>query len=173
MSLDRTPDLPGRQVRTRIFDVEYVHLALPDGDDLYLTEHGLGWARMLLPDNYWTDRAWFREHSQPLPGTSTVFRIRTKPVDRPGLDIVLKWNRMGQDIPGGTLAHELDGAEFNSPFEEFALTGELRRTRWESPGTIRTHKPLAIYVPRGRLDLDRLGRREYKLQAKQEVHRGA
>lgn len=159
--------------RVRVLDVEYAHVQLPGGDDLYFTEFGLPMVEQLMPENYWTDKDWFRAHHQRLSGTSTVYRIETRPVGgRRGLDIVLKWNRMGQDVPGSTEADALTTAEFNSPFEEFALTIEMRQTRFESPGVLYTHKPLAIYVPAKRADLDRLGRREHRMTAKQNAHKG-
>ncbi len=166
-------DTVGRFPRVRVLDVEYAHVQLPGGDDLYLTEFGLPLVEQLMPENYWTDKTWFRAHHQPLSGTSTLYRIATKPLaGRRGLDIVLKWNRMGQDVPGSTEADDLTTAEFNSPFEEFALTIEMRQTRFESPGALYTHKPLAIYVPAKRADLDRLGRREHRMTAKQNAHKG-
>ncbi len=157
--------------RITVLGVEFVHVQLPGGDDLYLTDHGRPFADQLLPQNYWTDQAWFASHSTKLPGTSTLYRIATKPVAGRSIDVVLKWNRMGQDIPGETAASDLAGAEFNSPFEEFSLLLELRNTRFESPGAVYTHKPLAIYVPGAYVDLDRLGRRAYKIEAMQRSHR--
>jgi hypothetical protein len=115
--------------RIRVMDVEYVHLSLPDGDELYLTEYGLPFARQLLPQNFWTDEAWLRGHCERLSGSSTLYRIRTKHVGGKHKDIVLKWNRMGQDVPGTTQAEDLATAEFNSPFEEFSLAIELRKAR--------------------------------------------
>jgi len=41
----------------------------------------------------------------------------------------------------------------------------LRNTRYESAGQIFTHRPLAIYVPAGDIELDRLGRKSYKMKA--------
>ncbi|HUV06883.1 MAG TPA: hypothetical protein VMX75_04080, partial [Spirochaetia bacterium] len=79
-------------------------------------------------------------------------------------------NRMGQDIPGAEESDELVNAEFNSPFEEFSLVMELRNSRYESPGMIITQRPLAIYVPSERLELWRIGRKEYKMQSKVENH---
>ena len=153
--------------RVRVMGVEYVHLELPDGDDLYLTEHGLPFAAQLMPDGFWTDQAWSRAHRERLNGTSTVYRIRTKPAGGKSKDIVLKWNRMGQDVPGATQADDLLTAEFNSPFEEFALTLELRRAAGPSGGRLYTHKPLAIYVPAEYIDSDRLGRKAHRVQSKQ------
>ena len=167
------PGAAGRFPRVRVLDVEYAHVRLAGGDDLYLTEFGLPLAEQLMPENYWTDKDWFRAHHERLSGTSTLYRISTRPVaGRRGLDIVLKWNRMGQDVPGSTQVDDLTTAEFNSPFEEFALTIEMRETRFESPGALYTHKPLAIYVPAQRADLDRLGRREHRMTAKQDSHKG-
>jgi hypothetical protein len=164
---------PQSAPRVRVLDVEYAHVRLPGGDDLYLTEFGLPLAEQLMPENYWTDKDWFRGHSERLSGTSTLYRIATRPVaGRRGLSIVLKWNRVGQDVPGSTEADDLTTAEFNSPFEEFALAIEMRETRYESPGVLYTHKPLAIYVPAQKADLDRLGRKEHRMAAKQDAHKG-
>jgi len=147
-----------------VFGVGYMHLAFEDGDDLYVTEHGLPFIENLLPENFWTDNEWFKGHSKKLSGTSTLYKITTKPVDGRCKDIVLKWNRMGQDVPGLTGVDEGSNIEFNSPFEEFALVRELRYARHELSGRVITHKPLAIYVPGSQIQLDRLGRKLYKMQ---------
>ena len=151
-----------------MFGVGYLHLQMDDGSDLYVTRYGLPSLRHLLPHNYWTDKDWFAEHSVRLPGTSTVYRIMTKEIDGISKEIVLKWNRMGQDIPGETQALDLSSAAFNSPFEEFSLVIELRNTRPEIPGGFSIHKPLAIYVPRKYVEMDRLGRKRYKIEAIQK-----
>jgi hypothetical protein len=153
-----------------VLDVEYRHVQLANGDDLYLTRHAREMADIRDPANYWTDDAWFRTHSSRLSGTSTVYRIATKPVAGRQRDIVLKWNRMGQDVPGETQARDMETAEFNSPFEEFSLVEELRRRTDESPQPFLTHRPLAIYVPRRRIDPKQLGRKSYKLETKLESH---
>ena len=153
-----------------MFGVKYLHLLLQDGSDLYITEYGLPFAGHLLPQNYWTDVAWFNRHSLRLPGSSTLYRIETKAVDGQSKQIVLKWNRMGQDVPGETEADDLLGAEFNSPFEEFSLLMELRDVRGEGPGRLATHRPLAIYVPREFVEMDRLGRKSYRIEAMQKSH---
>ena len=159
----------GQIKSTRVFGVEYQHLQLPNGDGLYLTEYGLHFIENLLPENFWTDKSWFREHSEKLRGTSTLYKVTTKEVDGRSKDIVIKWNRMGQDIPGSFDLKELN-IEFNSPFEEFALVTELRNSRHKSAGNIFTHKPLAIYVQAGHVDLDRLGRKAYKMEAIMSSH---
>jgi hypothetical protein len=66
---------------------------------------------------------------------------------------------------------DLSGAEFNSPFEEFALVMELRDSRYESHGRIITQKPLGVYVPSEKVELWRTGRKESKMQIKLDVHR--
>jgi len=159
-----------RQPRIKILDVEYFHLQLADGSDLYVTEHGRPFMRQLLPENHWSDRDWFAGHSAKLCGTGSLYRITTKEVAGVSRDIVLKWNRMGEDIPGETQASGMDTAKFNSPFEEFSLVIEMRNVRGGADGLIRTHKPLAIYVPRKYVDAERMGRKRYILDAVQRKH---
>jgi len=156
--------------RITVFGVGYLHLRIEDGSDLYVTQHGLPFIKCLLPESHWADKAWFAAHSVKLPGTSAVHRITTKEVDGKSIDIVLKWNRMGQDIPGETEATDLNGAAFNSPFEEFSSVIELRNVRRESPGQLFTHRPLAIYVPRKYVAAERLGRKPYKMDSIQKTH---
>lgn len=158
------------QPTIRVLGVDYLHLRLGDGSDLYVTDYGRPFIRYLLPENHWADRAWLKAHSVRLRGTSSLYRITTKPVDGLAKDIVLKWNRMGQDIPGETEAADLAGAEFNSPFEEFSLLIELRDSARTAAGRIRTHKPLAIYVPRKYVEAERLGRKQYRIAAIQRKH---
>ena len=160
-----------------VLDVRYAHVRAGP-DDLYLTQYGLPFRGQLLPHNFLTDRGWFEANSQKLfgshmrsGGTGTLYRIRTKPAEGRSLDIVLKWNRMAQDVPGYRESEELQTAEFNSPFEEFALVMEMRATGGESGRKrVRTHRPLAIYVPGSTVDPERLGRREYKMREKIRNH---
>lgn len=153
----------------KVFDLDYYHLNFSDGDDLYVTEHGLPFIHNLLPENFWIDKDWFEGHSEKLEGTSTLYKVTTKEINGKSKDIVMKWNRMGQDIPGAFDLKEWN-LEFNSPFEEFALVTELRNTRYDSEGQIFTHKPLAIYVPPEHVELDRLGRRSYKMKTIMSNH---
>jgi hypothetical protein len=157
--------------KIRLFGVDYQHLKLRGGDDLYVTQYGMSCIDNLLPENFWTDEAWFQNHSRRLRGTSTVYKVTTKEVAGRSKDIVIKWNRMGQDIPGSIDLKELN-VEFNSPFEEFALVTEFRDINHESEGRIFTHKPLAIYVPMTHIDLERLGRKTYKMEAIISSHNG-
>ncbi|NQT17957.1 MAG: hypothetical protein HQ582_34720, partial [Planctomycetes bacterium] len=103
-----------------VLGVKYLHLRMEDGTDLYVTEHGLPFTKYLLPENHWYDLAWRDCHSIRLPGTSTLYRMTTKEVEGRSKQIVIKWNRMGQDIPGETASGDLAGAEFNNPFMEFS-----------------------------------------------------
>ena len=154
-----------------VLGVKYLHLQMGDGTDLYVTEHGLPFIKCLLPENHWGDPAWRGSHRVRLLGTSSVYRVTTKEVDGRSIDVVIKWNRMGQDIPGETAAAgDLDGAAFNSPFMEFSLVLEMRNTRNESPGQLYTHRPLAIYVPRRFVEGERLGRKKYKMKEIQRRH---
>ena len=153
-----------------VLGVKYLHLRVNDGTDVYVTEYGLPFTQCLMPENHWADDAWMKLHSVRLPGTSALFHVRTKEVGGHSRDIVVKWNRMGQDIPGETRAFDAANAEFNSPFLEFSLVLEMRNTHLESPGRLFTHKPLAIYVPRKYVKGEQLGRRRHKMEAIQRSH---
>ena len=149
MKLEQVSHVLDKIVQTKVFDVAYHHVSFPNGDDLYLTQYGYPFIMNLLPDSFLTDEAWYRSHSEKQRGTSCIYKVKTKYMAGQSLDIVFKWNRMGQDIPGLFDAPELINEEFNSPFEELALVKELRSTRNESSGQILTHKPLAIYAKGG------------------------
>ena len=155
----------------KIFDVFYLHMILDNEDDFYVTKYGLPFIKHLYLGNYLTDDSWFNKHSVRLEGSSTTYKLATKKIDGISKDIVIKYNRMGQDIPGNEECEELNSSEFNSPFEEFSLLMELRNSKYESPGRIITQKPLAIYVPSERVELWQLGRREYKMQTMKEIHK--
>ncbi len=155
----------------KILGVEYAHLKLKDNSDLYFTSNGLPFIENLKPENFWTDKRWLDKNSKRLSGTGCVYKIKTKKVNGRHKDIVMKWNRMGQDIPGAEECEELMNAEFNSPFEEVSLVMELRSAmRSFSPKTI-IHNPLAIYVPTERSELWQTGRKEYKMQYKIKSHK--
>ncbi len=153
-----------------VLGVKYLHLRVEDGTDLYVTEFGLPYTKCLMPENHWADSAWMKEHGTRLPGTSAIFRVTTKEVEGRSQEIVVKWNRMGQDIPGETQAADAETAEFNSPFMEFSLVLELRGVREGTPRRLYTHKPLAIYVPRKYVRGEQLGRRRHKMAAIQRSH---
>jgi hypothetical protein len=150
-----------------LLGVEYSHLKTSDGGELYLTEHGRPLWEHLLPEN-WYAREWFVPNRERLVGTSTVYKVPTKPVNGIVLHLVVKWSRVGEAVPLDTLTiNRFINAEFNSPFEEFALVMELRAGDGRLPGLrVRMQKPLAIYVPSERLQLWQTGRSESKIAAK-------
>jgi hypothetical protein len=154
----------------RILGVDYVHVSMGDKGDLYLTNYGAPYYQHLLPEN-WYDQPWLGEKRQRLLGTGTVFRLPTKPVQshlRPSIDLCIKWSRVGQDVPLDTLTlYSNINADFNSPFEEFALVEELRRGEYGPRNLrIRTQKPLGIYVPSERMQLWQTGRSRDKILAR-------
>ncbi len=156
---------------TKILGVEYAHIILDSQDDLYLTSYGLPFMEHLMPENFWLDKEWIKKNSQKLSGTSSIYKVCTKCIKGKDKDTVIKWNRMGQDIPA---AQDLVGsghAAFNSPFEEFSLVVELRNVLFRSREKIPLQKPLAIYVPAKNIELSRLGRKEYLMKELISSHR--
>jgi hypothetical protein len=89
------------------------------------------------------------------------------------LDIVLKWNRMGTDVPGETFDEKskLENARFLSPFEEFQLLQELKAGLRYTPGVFELQIPMAIYVPAMKEDSVSLGRRDYLMSFIQKKHK--
>ena len=153
----------------QILGVDYFHLKTQDGGDLYLTEYGRPFLRHLLPDN-WFEKEWFEKNRQRLEGSSTVYRVATRVVGNRSLDLVIKWCRVGEEVPFDTMTlNKFAQAEFNSPYEEFSLVTELRDIR--SARMVRTHKPLGIYVPAERWQLWQTGRSESRIARKKARHR--
>ncbi len=150
-----------------LLGVDYAHLKTSDGGDLYLTKYGVPFFQHLLPEN-WYAKGWFEAKRERLTGTSTVYRVPTRKLRGLGLNLVVKWSRVGEDVPLDTLTiNKFINAEFNSPFEEFSLLMELRQGGYGPPGIkIHTQRPLAIYVPSERLQLWQTGRSESKIAAK-------
>jgi len=147
-----------------LLGVVYVHAKMGDEGDLYLTEYGLQHPDLLDIDN-WYERQWFESHRCRLTGTSSVFRVLTKEVNGRAMQLVVKNNRMGEDVPLNThTLIEFINAEFNSPWEEFALTMELRENKYGPKDlTVQTQQPLAIYVPSEELQLWQTGRSREKI----------
>ncbi|MGA2241047.1 MAG: hypothetical protein ABSH11_03300 [Verrucomicrobiota bacterium] len=164
-------DLPASHSAISLLGVDYIHLKTADGGDLYLTSFGLPLWKSLLPEN-WYAREWFEAKRERLEGTSTIYKVPTRPVNGRVLHLVVKWSRVGEVVPMDTLTvNKFINAEFNSPFEEFSLLMELRRGG-VGPAAIRirTQLPLAIYVPSERLQLWQTGRSEDKIRAKVTRH---
>jgi len=167
-----------RRAPLTVFGVQYEHIQLRDGGELFLTPFGVPWVENLMPDMFWTDKQWFSAnstklfgHSHRSGGSGTVYRVRTKPKNGKSKEIVVKWNRMAQDVPGNRDHDQLLTVEFNSPFEEFSLLLEMRDAwRQFNEKRIFTHKPLAVYVPAETVDPDRLGRKEHRMRDIIEKH---
>lgn len=155
----------------KVFDVEYTHLKLEKEADIYFTKRGLPFIENLMPENFITDRRWYKENSRRLSGTACLYKVRTKKVNDKFKDIIVKWNRMGQEIPGAGDCNELMHAEFNSPFEEFSLVEELKDAICKSPAKITIQNPLAIYVPSEYVELSQTGRKIYKIKSKINEHK--
>ncbi len=153
--------------------VVYVHTKTDDGGDLYLTRYGLPYAEHLAVAN-WYERRWFRLHRERLEGTSCVYRVPTRPVRGVVLDLVVKNCRVGEDVPLDThTLEEFINAQFNSPWEEFALVMEMREGRYGPPELrIRTQEPLAIYVPPGRMQKWQTGRSRSRINRIRARHPG-
>lgn len=155
----------------KILGVDYAYLILPNKADLYVTGYGISYVENLRPENFLTDKDWFDRHAIQLSGSSMVYKVRTKEVNHRQKDIVVKWNRMGQEVPGAMGDDNLSYAEFNSPFEEFSLVMELRETMRLTGEELVIQRPLAIYVPEETTELWQTGRNKQKMQFKIRSHR--
>jgi len=151
--------------------VDYWRYQTADGGELYLTQFGLPFRHQLDPEN-WHASGWFATRGQRLPGTSVIYKTRTKPVQGSAIDLIVRFSRVGQPVPLETFTLcQYPHAEFNSPFEEFSLVMELRAAQ---RGLQRTHlftkKPLAVFVPHEQLQPWQTGRCESKIAAKRARH---
>lgn len=166
------------ELKLRVFGVEYVCLDLADGAQLFVTRHG--WP---LLDHLWPVR-WFEgrpyaQRGQRLPGsTGNVYRIATWNDEGRRADLVVKFSRFAQDaplhikstFPTDVPQEVIDGARFNSPFEEFGLLMDLRRGRFGPQGLrILTKRPLAIFSPQQEYQLWQLGRSQFWFQSHQRA----
>ncbi|MFC1641647.1 hypothetical protein ACFL5O_03005 [Myxococcota bacterium] len=156
-----------------VLGVVYVHRKTTDGGDLYLTRFGLAVAEHLALEN-WHERSWFEAHRERLDGTSAVYRVPTKEVGGQSLELVVKTCRVGEDVPVDTRTLlEFVSAEFNSPWEEFALVMELGEGRYGPTDVhIQTQHPLAIYVPPETMQIWQSGRSQAKINRIRALHPG-
>jgi hypothetical protein len=153
----------------RLLGVDYVHVPTRNGGDLYLTRFGLPFLEHLQLEN-WREDVWFEKKRQRLLGTSMVYRVPTKVVNGLALDLVVKYSRVGEDVPLDTMTFEkFSHAEFNSPYEEFSLVMELRERKVAE--RVLTHRPLAIYLPPERLELWQTGRSTHRIEHKKAKFR--
>ena len=152
-----------------ILGVDYLHIHIPNEGDLYVTEYGRRYLENLKPEN-WYENDWFQTHREPLAGTSTIYKLPTKTVNGVSKLLVVKWCRVGEQVPLDTFTlNKFAGGEFNSPYEEFALVKEMRNDR--AKPAIYTHKPLAIYVPLKKLQLWQTGRSHSRMAQKKAKYR--
>lgn len=165
--------LPPGAKPVRIAGVHYLHTTPAGGGDLFLTEYGQMFAAQLQPEN-WLEESWFTARRQRLVGTSMIYRIDTKPQAGRVLDLVVRYSRFGEDVPMDTYTlNKYSTAEFNNPFQEFALLADLRRGRFGPRDLcILTKKPLAIYSPPEEMALWKTGRSEHRVQANLARHPG-
>jgi hypothetical protein len=156
-----------------VLGVVYLHTRTDDGGDLYFTRFAEPHQEHLDIHN-WYEESWFTRHRVRLLGTSSVYRVPTRPVNDTSLDLVVKNCRVGEDVPINThTLEEFVSAEFNSPWEEFALVMEMadkqvgQRINW-----IRAQRPLAIYVPPQRMQFWQSGRSRAKINRIRARHPG-
>ena len=156
-----------------VLGVVYLHSRTEDGGDLYLTRHAEPHQERLEIKN-WYEKSWFHEHRVKLLGTSSVYRVPTRPVDGSILDLVVKNCRVGEDVPINThTLEEFVNAEFNSPWEEFALVMEMNDKQiGQRLEYVKVQRPLAIYVPPQRMQLWQSGRSRDRINRIHARHPG-
>lgn len=156
-----------------LLGVVYAHTKTSNDGDMYFTRHGLPYSDVLEIEN-WYEKEWFETHRERLSGTSAVFKVPTREIDGRRLKLVVKNSRVGEDVPLDThTLYEFINAEFNSPWEEFSLVIEMRESDFGPRDiTIKTQRPLAIYVPPERLQLWQTGRSRSKINKITQRHLG-
>jgi hypothetical protein len=156
-----------------VLGVVYTHRKTSDGGDMYLTRFGLQYADLLDLDK-WYEPSWFEANRERLEGTSAVYRVPTKPVNGRSIELVVKNCRVGEHVPIETRTLlEFINAEFNSPWEEFALVFEIREGKFGAPDIhCSTQEPLAIYVPPETMQLWQSGRSNAKINRIRAKHPG-
>jgi hypothetical protein len=166
-------ELPPSTSFVHILGVDYAHMVLESGGDLYLTHAGMEVAAFLQPEN-WYELSWFRAQRERLEGTALLYAVPTRPVDGESLALVVRYSRVGEKVPITT--NPLDDVlccEFNGPFEEFGLLEELRAGR-PGAGDLRVslQTPLAIYVPPERMQASQTQRFQWRVARKVAQHPG-
>lgn len=163
LSFQEVPD----QAKARAFGVDYVWMVEPDGGQLYVTRYGWTCLSRLRPARWFRDQRYAKDGRKLAGGTGAVYRAPTGTQLGDGLDLVVKFSRVAQDVPlvvatsfASHLPQEQTGtARFSSPFEEFGAVMALRRGPNLKPELrIRTKRPLAVYVPPRAYDAWQLGR---------------
>lgn len=162
-----------KKALVNVLGVVYFHARTTDGGDLYLTRFAEPYHEHLQIEN-WYEPEWFDKNKIRLLGTSSVYKVPTKPVNGISLDLVVKNCRVGEDVPLDThTLQEFCDAEFNSPWEEFALVMELMDNLF-GPKKVKLHTqlPLAIYVPPEKMQAWQSGRSRTKINRIRAKHPG-
>ena len=162
-----------KKTLVNVLGVVYTHLKSHDGGDLYLTPYAEKHHRIFDTRN-WFERRWFDKHKVKLKGTSSVYRVPTKKVDGRSFNLVVKYCRVGEDVPLDThTLQEFCDAEFNSPWEEFSLVMEMEEGRFGSKDIkINTQHPIGIYVPPEMMQIWQSGRSRAKINRIRAKHPG-
>src|SRR5882724_3323950 len=84
-----------------LLGLDYLRLRTADGGELYLTRFGAPFREQLAPEN-WYAPDWFVARRTRLLGTSTIYRMPTRLVRGINLDLVVRFSRVGQEIPMDT-----------------------------------------------------------------------
>ena len=165
--------IAAKKTLVNVLGVVYFHSQTSDGGDLYLTRFAEPYHEHFEIEN-WYERSWFNMHKTRLIGTSSVYKVPTKEVDGTRLDLVVKNCRVGEDVPIDThTLQEFCDAEFNSPWEEFALVMELRDNLYgPKERKIHTQRPMAIYVPPEKMQAWQSGRSRSKINRIRAKHPG-
>ncbi len=156
-----------------VLGVVYLHTRTSDGGDLYLTRFAESYLEHFQIEN-WYEKDWFDSHKTRLIGTSSVYKVPTKEVAGKSLDLVVKNCRVGEDVPIDThTLQEFCDAEFNSPWEEFALVMELMDNLY-GPKDLKMHTqlPMAIYVPPEKMQAWQSGRSRTRINRIRAKHPG-
>jgi len=112
------------EVKLTSFGVDYVRIDLAEAGEIFLTRFGWPYLRQLLPSSWFADRYYVRHGQRLLGSTGAVYRVPTAPDAGPSIDVVMKFSRVGQEVPleiastfpPGTSAQVMANARFNSPF---------------------------------------------------------
>ena len=162
-----------KKTLVNVLGVVYFHTKTSDDGDLYLTRFAEPYQGHFEIEN-WYERSWFNEHKIRLIGTSSVYKVPTKEINGKSLDLVVKNCRVGEDVPINThTLQEFCDAEFNSPWEEFALVMEM----WENhygprERRVHTQRPMGIYVPPEKMQFWQSGRSRAKINRIRAKHPG-
>jgi len=162
-----------KKTLVNVLGIVYVHTKTSDGGDLYLTQFAEPYHEHFAIEN-WYEKDWFNEHKIKLEGTGSVYRVPTKEVEGISFDLVVKNCRVGEDVPLDThTLQEFCDAEFNSPWEEFALVEELLEGYYGPKNvSVNTQQPMAIYVPPEKMQLWQSGRSRSKINRIRAKHPG-